>query len=180
MSQFSDFRRETLIQLKYRNTRLKTVQEIFERCSSNFKFFLSHVLDNIALSNEKSLQEQKKQLLAHHDALMSRNRELEQRISTSPSRDFDETMKKLQEELNSGYKARAEEAKHILTLNQRLKELEDQKIFSDLEFARLTKELEEERENIKRLQSLQEEREMTVRILKDELLQLQVFQDQLV
>lgn len=109
-------------------------------------------------------------------ALQHRNRELEAQGGGGgvASKELEEALRTKQEELNESYKSRAEATQQVLVLNQKIKDMEDQFQGAQKEMEALKKVVDDEKQTIQRMQQNQEEKDITINVLKAELLQLQV------
>lgn len=133
---------------------------------------------NTLVASEKTLYEQKLSLEAQNIALTHRNRELETKVAQGGGgpvpKEVEEQLKAKQEELNDSYKIRSDMTRQILELTQKVNELEKEVQASKNEVTSVKETMEQERQQAQSLLQGQEEREVTVTVLKQELLQLQV------
>lgn len=90
------------------------------------------------------------------------------------SKELEDQLKAKQEELNDSYKQRSDMTRQILGLTQRVNELEKEVAASKTEVTSAKEMVEQERQQAQSVLQGQEEREFTVTVLKQELLQLQV------
>lgn len=87
---------------------------------------------------------------------------------------MEDALRQKQEELNESYKLRAETSQQVLELNQKIKEMGDQFQNTQKEIENLQRTIEDGQQTIQRLTQNQEEKDITISVLKAELLQLQV------
>jgi hypothetical protein len=115
-------------------------------------------------------------LEAQNVALTHRNKELE--LVTGGScvvpKEVEEQLRLKQEEVNESYRQRSESTKQIIELTQRVTELEKELQVSRTATTNAVQALEEEKHNSQYILQIQEEKDVTVNVLKEELLQLQV------
>jgi uncharacterized protein YhaN len=90
------------------------------------------------------------------------------------SKELEAQLQAKQAELNESYKVRAEASQQVLELTQKIKEMEEQFQAAQREIDVFKRALEEEKQAVRRMHQAQEEKDITINVLKAELLQLQV------
>lgn len=177
------YKEQVLQFLKERNALQGSFKDMIKRrirypvLTSGLQYYLN-LIDNALILSEKTLYEQKLSLEAQNIALTHRNRELEAKLAQGgggpASKEMEEQLKAKQQELNDCYKLRSESTRQILDLTQRINEMEKELVAAKAEVNSAKEALEQERVQSKSVLQGQEEREVTVTVLKQELLQLQV------